>query len=500
MKKILLTTVLVVAAFTASAQEQDNDYRRLVKNMDRAAAQRDSLAVVISALRERYITSQETEREGIGSRIVALEQEAYAVKQQYDKAVAAVAEYEQKNAVANAQMQTGSGTDKPLPQSATATEKQVTNLVYNEFFARNLSVEDYKTLCSGQTMERNLQPQIEQYIQNYATLSALHNEYMKAETEQAADSLMMRFEQMRNEEESAESVIDGEWARVYDNKIYCYNLLMEKCGRNDMLEYAEQSAVHTSENIEEGSGAYFSDVMARYYYQKRGLLAYETKIAEVLELSKARDSLLAVSAKMQQSDFLLSKIVLQKRYFIEYEPLKVVRPSVYNAKNPIPRTKIYEHGTIYRIRIGIFRMTPNVAAWRGVTPISYSDAYNKGLKAYFAGGFSTEQEATDGVKYLKRLGFRDPAVVMWVDGEYIADPAKWATEHADRYNIEISDVAVLPDAVKAAIVARKSDCTISKAGNIFVVGQFAGRSEADDVVSVITAADDRLTIKVVKCE
>ena len=183
MKKILLTTVLVVAAFTASAQEQDNDYRRLVKNMDRAAAQRDSLAVVISALRERYITSQETEREGLGSRIVALEQEAYAVKQQYDKAVAAVAEYEQKNALANAQMRTRSGTDKPLPQSATATEKQVANLVYNEFFARNLSVEDYKTLCSGQTMERNLQPQIEQYIQNYATLSALHSEYMKAETE-----------------------------------------------------------------------------------------------------------------------------------------------------------------------------------------------------------------------------------------------------------------------------------------------------------------------------
>ncbi len=499
MKKILFTAVLLFAVPVVSAQNEADTYRMLVRNMDKVAERRDSLACVVSALRERY-ASHEAEREVLSGRIVALEQEIYAAKLQYDKAVAAVAEYEQKNAnVQNADAESNVEKDVPT-QTEIVPQKQSANLIYNDFFARNLSADDYKMLRSTQLAEQNAQKAVGQYIENHKVMSALQAEYMGVESEQAADSLMTRLNSVRADAETVEENMGQVWQQIYDNKLYCYNLLMEKCGRNDILAYAEQSTEQTAESIERNTGAYFSDALLRYYYQKRALLAYENKIAESLDLSKTKDSLTTVAKTLHQADFLLPKIILQKRYFIEYEPLKVVRPSLYNAKNPIPRTKIYEHGTIYRIRIGIFRMTPNVTAWRGVTPISYSDAYNKGLKAYFAGGFRTEQEADDGVKYLKRLGFRDPVVVMWVDGEYIADPAKWAVEHTGKYNIEIAGVATLPENVRSAILAHKSDCTFSKAGNIFVVGAFAGESAADDIAAEIKAINDALTVKVVKCE
>lgn len=499
MRRMLFAVMLSIATVVVSAQNATDTYRSLVCDMDKAAVRRDSLATVISALRERY-ASNELEREALGDRIVTLEQEMYAAKLQYDKAVAAVTDYEQRNANAQNSTTEPVGAKGVAVQTMSAPHKQIANLIDNDFFVRNLSSDDYKMLCTAQLAERSVQKSVGKYLTMHKTMSALQSEYMAVGTEQAADSLMMCYERMRSESDAEESNIEREWAPVYDNKLYCYNLLMEKSGYDDMLVYAEQCAERTAENIARDAETYSSYALVRYYHQKRGLLAYETKIAETLHLSKAKDSLLTISAKLNQADFLLPKISLQKRYFIEYEPLKIVRPSLYNARNPIPRTKIYEHGTIYRIRIGIFRMTPNVSVWRGVTPISYSDAYNKGLKAYFAGGFRTEQEANEGVKYLKRLGFRDPAVVMWVDGEYVTDLDKWAATHAGKYNIEIAGATTSPERIRSVVLARKSDCVFSKAGNVFIVGLFESKSAAEDVAAEISTTDSRLTVKIVKCE
>lgn len=499
MKRFAIITILLFTTSVAFAQTDVENYRTLVRDMNTLSARRDSLAVAISALRERYI-SHEAERDELSCRIVALEQQMYATKAQYDKTALAVAEYEQAHVGAQEPAATPRQAQNAPASAQHTAERQVANLIFNEFFADNLSREDLTMLRNTVRSEQSAQTAAAEYLQNYKVASALQNEYATTDNEQTADSLMTRFEQLRARLDGAEQNIAQQWSQVYDNKLYCYNLLMEKSNREDMLAYAEQSAEQTAENIGRDAGAYSSDALMRYYYKKRSLTDYETRIASALALTRAKDSLTTVASKLRKENFLLPKVAITKRYFIEYEPLKVVRPSLYNTKNPIPRTKVYEHGTIYRIRIGIFRMTPNVSAWRGVTPLSYSDAYNKGLKAYFAGGFRTEQEAADGVKYLRRLGFRDPAIVMWVDGEYITDIAKWNAEHAGKYNIEIEGATSLSDKVRSAILAQKSDCTLSKAGGIFVAGSFADKASADAAAEAVSAADNTLTVKVVKTE
>ena len=157
-------------------------------------------------------------------------------------------------------------------------------------------------------------------------------------------------------------------------------------------------------------------------------------------LTTARDSLAKVKKAMAESSYTLPKVHIVRRAFIEHEPLKVIKPTIYTSKNPIPQTKIYEFGTVYRIRIGIFTNRPNLSALKGITPLSYTDKYHGGKYAYYVGGFRSEEEAAEGVVYLKKLGFKAPQIVMWIDGEYISDIEGWKSKNLG-FNIEITGVS-----------------------------------------------------------
>ena len=200
---------------------------------------------------------------------------------------------------------------------------------------------------------------------------------------------------------------------------------------------------------------------------------------------------------MKNRDDRLSKLSLQRRSFIEYEDIEVKTPTIYNSKNPVPRTKVYDYGTVYRIRVGLFSKRPNISALRGVMPLSYTDAYNNGLYAYFVGGFRTEQEAKEGAAYLKKLGFKEPIIAVWVDGEYYPTLEEMRRLES-QYNVEISGVPTLTDEMKSLILSHKSDCTISRIGSTFVVGTFEGKSAAEAVVADLKAANGEIEVAITK--
>jgi hypothetical protein len=218
-------------------------------------------------------------------------------------------------------------------------------------------------------------------------------------------------------------------------------------------------------------------------------------VADVLELRSAKDSLVKVQRAMKKENYCLPKVTIVRRSFIEHEPLKVIKPTIYTTKNPIPHTRIYEYGTVYRIRIGIFTNRPNLSALKGITPLSYTDKYHDGKYAYFVGGFRSEEEAMEGVAYLKKLGFKSPQPVMWVDGEYISNIAEWKSKNLG-FNIEITGITTLSDAVKAHISLRNENCRFSRVGAAFIVGSFASKSDAELVASEIVAMDSNIKAEV----
>jgi hypothetical protein len=503
--KFIVAGVLMLLSATATAQtteqlavmQADADYWRVARRAEQATGRCDSLAVLMSEARARYAATSEETREGVSARIVVLEQEMYAAKRQRDEAVAAVVEFERRWISTNKNKTVMAPNDNESLRVA-AQHCESANFIRNGLFVTSLSAADYKMLCDAQTRESVVANKIADYRKIYDKMVSLRAEYDKATIEQDAVPMLAQIEQLRERSAALEDDIVGGWQTVADNKTYLYNLLLEQEMQSGLLTETEQIYSASQAEADGCVGVYESDGLSSYYYQKLGLLKMEMRMASELGMPLALDSLKRASSALRKEYFCIPQVSLEKRVFIDYEPLKVILPTIYSSRNPIPQTKVYERGTIYRIRIGIFTNRPNLSALRGITPLSYTTKYHDGKNAYFVGGFATEKEAREGVAYLKKLGFRDPIVVMWVDGEYVSDLSK-PRDAEMTFNIEISGLTSLSDAVKS-VLSRNSECQVSRIGGVFVAGAFVGRSSAESVAAEISRLEPsaQVTVKDIK--
>lgn len=487
---------LFATYFALSAVSAQNSALEL--NVERAKGSLDSLNNALVEVRSKYANNPE-QRDGLSSQLLAMEAEALSLKRAYDKALAAYISNQQRNYVRGASdsalsLQQHKGEDTAAVATLPNYPK-VANLVYNKLFQHYISASDLRTLLQAQRQESVVQTKIKEYLRHYDKMVALQLEYGRVETEIAADSVLNLLEVARREANGVEAVIGDTWHTICDNKIYAYNLLMEQKDRVDILTSADGVLTKALRESEQSEKSCESSVLSEYFYRKNAMLDYECRVADVLELRSAKDSLVKVQRAMKKENYCLPKVTIVRRSFIEHEPLKVIKPTIYTTKNPIPHTRIYEYGTVYRIRIGIFTNRPNLSALKGITPLSYTDKYHDGKYAYFVGGFRSEEEAMEGVAYLKKLGFKSPQPVMWVDGEYISNIAEWKSKNLG-FNIEITGITTLSDAVKAHISLRNENCRFSRVGAAFIVGSFASKSDAELVASEIVAMDSNIKAEV----
>lgn len=486
-------TAFLVLCLVAGVSVAEQALEQQVERLQRSV---DSLNVLISEARNRYAVEPES-REQIAKQLVSLEAEALAMKCKYDGALKRLTEREQ-----NLFAQNSRRANVALEQNVVEDTSSVAiyhpkraNLVYNGILGDMLTASDLKLLRASQQSESGVVTKIREYLRLYDKMANLQLEYERVDTQIAADSVLLLLDSVREIANSTAGVISNRWHDIFDNKVYVYNLLMEKSGKMDILSAAEQELSSALVSCEQKAVECQSKELVEYFYRKRALLGYEGKVAAVLELTSAVDSLARASSQMKQSSYCLPKITVVRRAFIDHEPIKVIKPTIYNPKNPIPHTKIYDYGTVYRVRIGIFTKRPNLTALRGVTPLSYTDKYHDGKYAYFVGGYRSEEEAKEGAAYLKKLGFRDPQVVMWIDGKYISNIAEWKSKNLG-YNLEITGITTLPDDVKAHIGLRNEQARFSRVGTAFIVGTFASKEDAELVASEIVAMNTSLKVEV----
>ena len=497
MKRHFITIAAIAAALVAQAQG--------VKDLERAAFLRDSVADVLAEQRINYARN-ESMRESLSPTILSLEKEVERLHAEYNKLYQQLSHAEAKKAIEayeNAKLQTP--TEQKQEQVVAETNggyvpdksRLKRDLVANDYFAERLSVADYKALCDAQKREIRVKEAVDNQIKRYGELLTLQRQYMEVATRAEADDLAKRFAEKVAQIAQHDSEITSMWSSLYYNKMYAYDLLMERSSNTVMLDLSAEGTARAEREVNENSDIYQSDALVGYYARKKALTDYEMQLAAKLSLTTSRDSLRLVAAELKNRDYRLSKLSLERRSFIHYEDIEVHNPTIYNTKNPVPRTKVYDYGTIYRLRIGLFSKRPNLSALRGVTPLSYTDAYNENLYAYFVGGFRTEQEAKEGAAYLKKLGFKEPIIAVWVDGEYYPTLEDMRRSQSF-YNLEISGVATLNEEMKSKILAHKSDCTISRIGSTFVVGTFEGKSSAEAVATDLRALSSEVTVKITK--
>lgn len=497
MKRTIISIIALASVAVSQAQT--------AKELERAGFVRDSVAEVLAEHRANY-AKNESMRERLAPMILSLEKEVVRMQVEYDRLLSQISQSDVKKSLT---------AYEEAKQQAANTKKEQTvvvedngayipdkarmkrDLVKNDYFAERLAAVDYRTLCDAQKSEATVKSMVAKYHTEYAELLALQRLYMEVPTRTEADSVAQLFAAKRGVMVGLDEEITSLWSSLYFNKIYAYDLLMERSGNSAMLDLSAAITARAEREVNENSDLYESEALVNYYVRKRALTEYEMKIASILTLTTSRDSLKVVAAELGNRDYKVSKLSLQRRSFIKYENIEVKVPTIYNSKNPVPQTKIYDYGTVYRIRVGLFSKRPNISALRGVMPLSYTDAYNKGLYAYFVGGFRTEQEAKEGVAYLKKLGFKDPIIAVWVDGEYYPTLEDMRRSES-QYNVEISGVPTLTDDVKAKILSHKADCTISRIGSTFVVGSFEGKSAAEAVAADLKAMSSEIVVEITK--
>lgn len=477
--------------------ESDRQYIALLEADKLLQLRQDSIVWAVEHLRTRLRTNPE-ERERISAEILRLENRIFEVRSAKGRLVDRINALEQEWVLAQLEQADSLGDTAPQTnngQRVIAEGPKVRNLVYNRYFRENLPEPDYAALMEAQRMESQVEALANRYFVGYDTLAMLSHSYEAVTTSEEATPLYARFHALRDANRVLADSLATAWNYVFDNKSYAYGYVLDKFGYDPLLAEQETRLSEAMLQLAELRDKTVSDEMADYFIRKRAALDYEISVAQLLGMDSARDSLVQAVERVKSIDFRKPKIDMTERFFVDYEALEFSKTPKYTAQKPIPESRIYERGTIYRILLGTFNSKRPVSLFKGVYPLSYLIDDAKKWN-YYAGGFATLAEAEAAQALLKEKGFQRPEIVVWIHG-MAHNLSQQPDVHAKSYRIEIMNTEVLSDKIRAAIAAIAEDAEVSKVGqNMFVVGLFYDRGLTDAIIDAIRKADDNLEIKV----
>ena len=293
-------TIISIIALASVAVSQG----QTAKELERAGFVRDSVLEVLAEHRTNYARN-ESMREKLAPTIRALEGEAVRLQAEYDKLLVAISQRDAQEAFAlysNAQKESGTAKKQQLvveeKRGAYIPDKarMRRDLVANDYFVERLTTADYKTLRDAQQREKKVKEAVEQYFTKYGELLALQRRYMEVSTREEADEQAKLFAAKREEMLALDGEIASMWSSLYFNKIYAYDLLMERDGNTSMLDFSAEATARAEREVNENSDLYESNALLGYYVRKKALVEYEMQIASTLSLTTSRDSLKVVFA------------------------------------------------------------------------------------------------------------------------------------------------------------------------------------------------------------
>ena len=371
---------------------------------------------------------------------------------------------------------------------------QGSNSLYNNaYFAKSVEPEDYKLLLELHETELATYEYVRKYVANYSKIKSLSDKYVFAQTEAESEALYAEISGVMAENVVLERQIASVWSDIYDHKCYVYSYFLEKENRMDLLNITDNMMQEARQQKLNTIDECVSEYVADYCLQKPVVLNYEIYVAKMLNLTPAIDSLSRAARNVRSLDYKMPTLEVERRSFVNYEPIEFHSRSPYTTSNPIPECVNYEYGTIYRILLGTFKYKQQVSIFRGAAPL-YIQAEEDGRFSYYAGGLRTRAEAESAVEVMKKKGFRNPQIVEWCDGEKTNLSAEGVVRAS--YRIAISGGS-LNDMVRGVITTMAEGCQLSRlAEDKFLVSSFDSRAVAERVVEAIKRCDDSLSVEV----
>ena len=335
---------------------------------------------------------------------------------------------------------------------------------------------------------------VQSYVKNYAKIKDLHDQYLMEQNEAEAEKIYAEIADVMAENLIIERMVGDSWNEIFDQKSYIYSYFLEKENRLDLLEITENMMEETRQAKLSLLDNCMSEHVVDYCLQKPLALSYELYVAKLLNMSSAIDSLSTAARNVRSIDDRLPIIDIDRRSFVNYEPIEFSSKSPYNTSNPIPDNVVYEYGTIYRIFVGTFKYRQQPSIFRGASPL-YVEQREDGRFDYYVGGLRTRNEAESAMEVMKKKGFRDPQIMEWCDG-IKTNLTKGDGGERVTYRISITNGA-LDDVVREVISTMAGGCQVSRLGeNSFLVTPFASRATADRVAQAISKCNDELVVEV----
>ena len=497
--KIIVSGLLFAVMSVATAQAQEvtaripeletnETYMTLMRNDARLRFKTDSLLGVVRQLRGELNRNAESRdslaqqrSDSISVLLTDAEAAIFATRAQKIKLIDQINTIEQEQVLSS------------LGNIGEAQGASSSGSIYaNSYFRNSIEAEDFKALMVSHGKEADAQSHAQAYVKNYNRIKELYDKYVLAQTEAEAENIYTELSTMRDENMVLERQLTKLWTEIYDQKSYVYSYFLEKEGREDVLELAENMMSEARQEKLISIDNCVSEPLADYRLQKPVILNYEVYVAKLLNLTSAIDSLSNASRVVRQIDYRLPKVDIERRSFVDYQAIEFSSRSPYTTSNPIPDCIVYEYGTIYRILLGTFKYKQAVSIFRNASPLSV-ETLEDGRFSYYAGGFHSRAEAEKAVEVMKKKGFKNPQIVEWCDG-YKTNISE-AGESVS-FRLVISGAA-LDDTAREIIAEMAPDCQLSRVSEYnFIVGMFASRAMADRVAQAVGKCDPDLVINI----
>ena len=477
------------------------EYVELQRGDRELVKKEDSVALVMSEARDRFrmytdsltnegLTPTPEDYSRFSDRILELEQQIFDIRTMRGDIIARINELEQEWVLAQMNAPIEEETPEEVVEE-TIVLPLYRNLIDNHCIKDVLYAEDYAELLDAHAEDAAMDNLVEEYTAIYNRMISVAESYRTTDSETEAEELFAEFAKLKDDAEAKAAAIESRWNHILDTKYYAYGYILERDRHYDLLDNSSAEFADMRRECSREAGYYAADALMHYALGRPTLRKFEHEFARTMGLEESADSIAMLQREPRQIEYRLEPLTLERRLFIDFQPIAIGRTNFYKDTNPIPDLKVYERGTIYRILLGEFRNKQPMTLFKGVQPL-YITRNEDGYYVYYAGGFATRHEADEAQLFLQEKGFKAPEICRWQNGAMVNvtvverdnDGSVVIPVSGKRYMIKISTDALSED-VRTVISTEAPRQSVSKEANGFVLGTFDNRDEVEILVSHI---------------
>ncbi|MBO7263699.1 MAG: hypothetical protein J6U93_04155 [Alistipes sp.] len=515
MTKYIYTLLLLFVSTFAYAQvdttlyssvEEDPRYLSLCSEYDSLSQSEESAVESLAEARTDYIDAKSegkscAEVEKCATNILNIERELFDIRARRKGVAGRISQIEQRyilNEIYRGVKDESVGRDNAKDDRAESIQ-----LIDNAIIERSLSTAGYADLKLAHEEDMAMPRLVEEYVATYKRLGRCVRAYDLATEESEGEVIYDDYLELRDMADSLGGVIERYWNHILNTKYYAYGYILECYGLFDLLDNSSADFVNMQQVCANEDGRYQLDALAHYALGRPTLVSFERDFANEMGLRLSADSLQRVYDSITMPDYRLEQVVLDRKSFVEYEPLTFGAKDFYNDANPIPEVVVYQRGTIYRILLGVFRNKQSNAIFKGAQPL-YLTKGDEG-HSYYVAGFATEEEAMEAVEMLMDKGFKEPQICCWRDGKMrnLSEPEPEneevaTTQSSGQRYIVLLESNTLSESLRNIIEMVAPDKRVWRRGAGFAVGTFSERSEAENLHKALLESDPNTSMSIVE--